>query len=417
MVPCTNSSFSLLQVVCIVGVVGCVGEAEVPGGLAQTAAALNELSTVHYESEASISAEGDVLASSTSGSLTRDVWQRVARPWTFLHEDTIYDELAAIEIAADGSRVMRYQVTSRPNLSPATGEDLEQPAEVVERDAILAQPGDELRVSIQVRGFPEWNIPLLPPPELSSTQEFEDAIEEREAAIGVRQALADSAAADLRQAIEGLGGEIVGVRWTTGSVLVSIPRSELDTLTEIPAVRLVTPTGNVIIDGWELGAGRTAARTEVDTFHSYGFRGGGANAARHAFGDITIAQIETAVPEDEACMFYTSNCSGSNRIRGRYECDNASPRECDSNQGDGQNDYDGVANYLPADEQSGGSSHATLVASVLVADYQNGQGDGATLCDDTAPNPVCGPHNATWENNATGMAPHASIVFFGLSAV
>ncbi len=145
----------------------------------------------------------------------------------------------------------------------------------------------------------------------------------------------------------------------------------------------------------ELGDGRISARSEADTYHDYGFTGERPNAARHSYGDITIAVIESGVPEDEACMFYDWGCSGASRIRARYVCDGTAPNECAS-----------VSNFASADEVD----HTTLVASVIVGDYMDGQGDGHALGD---PAWTSGAHSDEWERLATGIAPESSIVFFG----
>ena len=351
-----------------------------------------------YESSSTVHGE-EVLESSVVGTLSASVWQRVARPWSYFDEEYLYDELATIESREDGSTFRRYLVTRRANenrIYPDEGARPPGPARIISRDSILAQPGEDAYVAVSLWGYPEWDVPLLPPVELTTPEEWADALEARHLAIDERETLADNFSSALATAVTAAGGELLGTRWAIGSAVLRIPKIWLDELSLRNDVFSIAPARPPYVDGWDLGEGRTAARTGADDFINAGFAGGRTNAGRHAHSNILIAQVESTPPEDEACMFFDgAGCTGTNRLIGKYRCDGAPTDECSQE-----------PNFTDAEERD----HPTWIANILVGDYTDGQADGVR-CGDAAW--TSGAHSSTWESDATGFAPEASLVFYG----
>ncbi|WP_437523616.1 S8 family serine peptidase [Sorangium sp. So ce726] len=100
-------------------------------------------------------------------------------------------------------------------------------------------------------------------------------------------------------------------------------------------------------------------------------------------------------------------------------------RATDGTVGDSNGNYcEPVANFADDDPDD----HGTVVSSIVLGDYQDGQGNGVNLRDAAFSAAACSTsfdcggqpcesgqcaHSATWETRATGVAPEASLIYFG----
>ena len=335
------------------------------------------------------------------GELDPAVALRAGRPWAFLDEAVRYDD-EAWSVGDEGGSESGYRVVKVPNTSPiARTSASARPAvgEELARRAQALTAGDKLSVVLALRNVPAWTIPLRGDFSRSAADLVRGA-DERAAALGERaaqiRALADGPVAQ----IEALGGVVTGRGRYGGWVTANVPRAAIDALAARGDLRhLDLFEGRAEPTGIYLGDVRGAAFLDGDRFHAAGYTGEGSNATRHGYGDITIGVIEPGTLEDEACFLYDgASCSGASRLRERFQCDDA------DNDG---NICEPIVNLADFDDSD---THGTIVTSIIAADYTQGQGDNHELGDGAWVN---GAHSALWEQRATGMAPEASIVFFG----
>lgn len=330
----------------------------------------------------------EVVAFDETGSLDRAVAQRVARPWSYFHEEAIYQDQAWTRMLEDGTVEHGYRVLRTANPSPAAVVSFLETAEA----------SDELDVVMNVKEFPDWNIPPRPS-QLLSTEDLLEVEAEREAALEARYQLFEELAAPVIEEISEHGGTVTAKGPRSGWLIARLSRSALEALAARSDVYNIDAQSDGAELLWPMGYGRTDARLGVDRFHNNGYDGGQSNPTRHAFNDITIAISDTRL-EDEACVFYQgANCSGASRLQERFDC-----FDTDSD----LNHCETIANFGDTDLDNG---HGTMVASIALGDYKDDQGTGHELGD---PNWVSGGHLAAWEDKATGMAPEARLIFFDI---
>lgn len=358
---------------------------------------------VVFESVRRTGGEGGAQATSR-GALDPAVALRAARPWAFQGEAVHYDD-EAWSVGDDRGTESGYRVVKVTNPAPAARAAApERPVvgEALARRVAGAAAGgaNPIPISIALRGVPAWTIPLRGDFSRSAADlvraadERGDALRERAAKI---RAIADGPAAQ----IEALGGRVTGRGRYGGWVTAEVPAGAVERLAargDVSRVDLLEGRAEPL--GIYLGDVRGPAFVDGDRFIAAGYTGESQNPTRHSYPDITVGVIESGSLEDEACFLYDgADCTGTSRLRERFQCD-----DWDS---DG-NICEPVANF--ADLDDGSASHGTIVTSIIAADYTQGQGNTQELGDAAW---TGSSHSATWEQRATGMAPEASIVFFG----
>ena len=351
---------------------------------------------------------------SSSGSLSYEQRQRVARPYTFLGADEswIYIEDAWSALSTDGTVESGYRVTRRPNSHPAAPSPDTHPPEIhpqLAAEVAASHPDAPVRVAIQVRDFPDWDLPLRPDPMFSSAADYARAEAERSTRIQQRKDELHQRTSDLRLFVQNSGGRVVREAWSVGYVVATLPAGRIAGLLSIPEVRTVESTripdetrqGEFYVGDHDLDS-----RTDVQDFFDEGYEGGQPNEARHGYADMLAAVIEPDYFEDEACSFQegANNCgnASTDRIVGMYDCDNDADPECDS-----------TSDFSSTQEStgiSGTASHGTFVATIIAGDYTQGQADGVS-CGDPAWS--SGAHSTTWENTSSGMATEALLLLLG----
>ena len=362
------------------------------------------------------------------GALTDAVRARVSRPYQYTHEDTIYG-FTAWE-GHDGEHIVSgYRVVSQPNPKPYVAKPTLGPPQLDQASLdALAMDGDEVvQLNIVLRDFPAWDVPLMPHDSAASLAQLASRTEARKQALAARAATFEKMAAGVVSAIQADGGRIVSKGTRGGWLLAEVSVGTLKRLSQRNDLLSITNlTNGTFRAGWTLGDGRVNDRLDVNRFHNAGYTGGRSNPGRHSFGNITLAVIEPDGLEDEACFLYDEEgCTGTSRLVERFDCDDA-----DTAAGDDNGNYcQPTTGFSETDE----SDHGTKSAALALGDYMDGQGDGLALGDDGwTGNPAscttdanctngarkCSPegkceHTSVWEQRSTGMAPEASLIYFG----
>ncbi len=356
--------------------------------------------TLVYEAIRVVSEDGEEVDGSEVGTVDTAILQRAARPWSYFDEPVLYHEQAWSEPREDGSVEHGYRLFSTPNptrvvFSPRVGPPEVEPDLLPLLDRV--SPNETVRVIMNLKYLPPWDVPPRP----SQTQSTDDLLAvatAREEALAARGARVDELAAPVVEEIEATGGVVIAIGRRAGWIEAEIGADTLEALAKREDLVNVSRQEGKPEFFWQLGDGRTDARTGVDRFHAQGHDGEIPNPTRHAYNDITIA-IADSRPEDEACSFYETSCSGTSRIEERLDCCDADSTDCTATS------CTVVTNFADSDGDIG---HGTAVASVILGSYTDGEGDDYQLGDSAW---TAGAHSATWEDAGTGMAPEARVIF------
>jgi hypothetical protein len=353
-------------------------------------------------------ADGRILWSDVFGDLDPDTAVRVARPWSYLDEDVTYREEAFSRSVGGGVVRYGYRIVRVPNRSPVRPQLVWGPPEIgpaLKRELAAGDPAAVLPLGIDVRGMPEWDVPPRPVAFALPATALSRAEAERRAAIEARRELADRLMDPVVDLIERLGGEVVSRGELSGWLTARVPASSVAVLaTRADLRRLSLLRGRVEPSAqWNLQDVRSDSYVDARQFLDAGFTGETANPDRHAFGDITIGVIEPDQLEDDACfLFDGADCSGESRLQELFRCDDI----------DRDGNYCEPVGFFRDNDKS--ASHGTLVASVALGDYTGNQGDPYALGDDNwTPG---GGHSDAWEQERTGLAREARLIFFGQMA-
>ncbi len=344
-----------------------------------------------YESISVTDADGAVTSSTSKGTLTRQQAYRVARPWSYFGDAFVYHEQAWSRSLDDGSIEQGYRVLRTNNEKPLAPEITSGPPTVAPEVEKTIASDARAQAIINVRNFPDWDVPPVPSMVLSAA-DLADYAAERDNALAQREQLAFERTAPVVETVELFGGRVIARGELDGWVEVELTQAGLDQLRKREDLYAIdSSTGE---DGyfWALGEGRTSQRLGADRFINHGYDGEQPNSTRHAYGDITVAVADTIL-EDEACfLFDGANCTGSSRLQERIDCADL----------DGDGIQCEILTNLPDTE---GDTHGTLVTSTLLGDYSDSQCNGF-LCGDSTTT-----HTSTWNNKATGMAPEARLIY------
>ena len=364
-------------------------------------------STVVFESVRVVDRDGATIASRESGKLTPEIYQRAARPWSYLDERHIYHEVTRSRELADGQVEHIHQIVREDNPSPVVARPDVTPTRVnagltalMADEAMRAAPETMVDVHLRLRDFPDWDIPLLPPATGLSPEDVRRTLADREDAIAARAELLDTYSEALVADLEALGGEVVSRRPSSGWLFVRVPWSSLPRLVEHADVSRVTrPEGFELL--WDLGDGRQAGRLDADRFWAAAITGSEPNPGRHSVGRISVGVIDNGF-EDEACIFFDgTTCTGTSRIHERFKCHDNPANFCEP--------LASGTNFAEADEDD----HGTMVAGVIAGDFTDDQGCGHTFDDIAGPPPQC--HSTAWEQARTGMAPESRLTLFAVT--
>jgi len=416
---------------------------------------------VVFESVRIIDRGGRERSKREIGSLTVEDWQRAARPWTHAGEAYVYQEEAWERRLPDGTSERGYRVVKTPRAAVAPRTSRPSPPELGLDVTAMAARGGTLDVILSLRDYPDWDVPLLPASPYLSQAERDSGLTRRRAALQDRRAMFDRRAADLLAHVRAVGGDVVGRGWGGGWILARIPSAalaELAARTDLQRIDGVSggakneqadpgSADETTLPGpgqFNLGEARHNRRLDVNRLLAAGHNGEIGNPARHPYGDIVVGVNELGVLEDEGCYLGDGNgCSSPSRLREKYTCNGDTPGARCSPESDFPDvDEPGTAavagTCCNVDSDCGNSSwkcslavattlcssaracecvadtcarHATSVTSIAVGDYGGGQGDGLWMGDSECPEGCI--HGHTFKNLATGMAPEASLFFWG----
>lgn len=337
-----------------------------------------------------------------TGTLTRDVADRAARPWLYRAELLTYGDEAWSTEHPDGTVERNFRVFSRPNLEPWTPPTTSGAPEIGQSllDRLeAAAPEETVRIIVDLRNYPLWDIPLRSTTAPSSREDDEAAAEDRTAAIDARKAIYAEMASSAAEHIAQLGGRVSGNGWGGGWIVADLPARAVPALAERTDLRTMNlDEGDPTPFGWHMSEAKEAERTGAQAFIDNGFHGNVHNSARHSYGTIAIGIIECeGFPEDEACFLDDdAGCNSRSQLAEHFDC------------GDIDNDgnfCEPVTDFVDMEGPMAG--HGTMVMSVAIAKYTQGQvGTHTSSVAGTSPNP-------DWEVEATGFAPEARVVYFG----
>lgn len=358
------------------------------------------------------------------GSIDRHIFQKAARPYTHLDDAYLYHEEAWESPLPEGGVERGYRIWRTENTGSGPPPDVWGPPRVdASLEEMLEEPElwstETVPIELTLRHFPEWDVPLLPDAWMLSTADVIASLDERVTALQAREDTFDQMAAGVIATIESEGGDIVARGKRAGWIIANVTPTALSGITERTDILQISDgRGEAVLGSWRLGEGRADNRLDADRFIAAGYDGDHSNPNKHSFGDITVAVIEVGMLEDEACFLYDGvTCTGTSRLQELFRCD----------------DSDSDGNYCEpvsefSDNDGENADHGTVVASVVLADYTQGQGNGWKLGDSgfasatcTVPsdcafnlceNGLCA-HLSTWEDDATGIAPEARLIYFG----
>lgn len=328
------------------------------------------------------------------GKVDGDLYQRYARPFAYTDSSIRHHFAATYRRLPDGGAVEVVQVTAAPGRAAVV--DVPRRPTLVDRRLLELDAGSgPVTMMIQIRDFPEWDVPLRPQPDLLSPSEHAASLTARELALVERELAFAESAEPVADAVERAGGSVVAARWEIGWLVAELPLQELDALAAHPAVQAVVAADQ----SWEIALSNKAAerpthRMGAQQFWNSGQTGDEPNPARHSYGAITIASIDTGPVKDEARAFCQDSACTSSKIALRYRCDVG-----------GQNPCVAVANYLPflEDFDIDATNHSTTVATAAVSDYLDGQAISYPL----------GDTGYAWQNAATSAAREAKLITLG----
>ncbi|MDI1444555.1 S8 family serine peptidase [Polyangium sp. 6x1] len=389
--------------------------------LVRSATAPPEEMELVFQSRVEETEDKEIVRSEVVGELDVQQRDRVARPYRFVHEATIYSEEAWARGGKDGVTERGYRVWRHANKTPLDINARTSAPPVVNANVakFVADAADDevLQLALKLRNFPEWNVPLAPTATAMSPADVKEQSQRRETAIRDREALFDRMTADIAAQVESLGGRVSVRHKKSGWLRVEVPAAGFETLAGNTALaRIDGPYGKEGGPAWALGEGRKKEYMDADKFHAAGFDGGEPNPGRHSYGNIIIGMNEPDGYESGACAFKDgAGCTGTSRIAATYRCDDA--------------DSDGNVCEPGVVETNSVDNHGTATTSIAIGDYTEGQANGKAFGDTWASNTctssaqcngqpcesnLCA-HSSAWENNRTGVAPEASAILFGVT--
>jgi Subtilase family len=366
---------------------------------------VNGLELVH-ESIRHVAPDGSSVLISSLGEVTAEIEQATARPWTHMSEPYVYNDEGWTAVLDNGDLEVGFRIWRRPNTEPYEPEPSSGPPIVSDSvTEAVSSAGDGLVfLNIQMRNFPEWDLPVRPSPHTVPIADYFELLEQRNTMLQQRAALLEDISHSLRALISGAGGTIEGMSASGGWVSAALPAHAVELLLTREDIATITraDAGVELLVGaptWRQGDSRSSKRNDAMSFISQGYDGARPNP-HNIWGRISIAVIEQFAFEDDACAFMdTASCTGT-RIGGEFACDDA----------DGDGTYCETIGNWDDENEAGNINHGTKTAAAALGDYSDDQGNGRDLHD---PNYSGGIHTDDWEAAASGMAPEAFLFYFG----
>lgn len=358
----------------------------------------NATGEVVYRQERRLGVDGAVLSSSEVGTLSDAVNERVARPWHYLHEGEAFVETAWRQELEDGEALEGYEVGV---VAIDVPDDIEDGGPLGISDDLAAtlleaDADTNLDVFVRVSHQPPQVLPLLPARALSSAADYDTALAERDSIAASNASTFEQDVSDVIDAIDAAGGTVGVSLWTSGRVAATVPAGAVASLLahqDVLAIeqQATSTDGACSLPGHNQPAGDPVPlstlrqHTGVQDYLDAGYHG------QLGSGPLLVGIHETSPPEDEACFYADfADCDVDDRLKERFECDNAS----------GCGD---VSGFAEGDEGHRG----TWVSSTLLGDYQQGQGSG--LESYIAPGLI-----GQWRNLASGFAKEAEAHYYAI---
>ena len=296
--------------------------------------------------------DGEVVESVETGELDADLRARVARPWLFVDEGVVYDEIAETVVDEDGRTVRRYAIVAT-EIEPILVEP-----EIVGGPAIddeLLDLADRLAADEPVPVVLGLSTPrprALPLAPAAGRVSFADAAAmagEREAAREAREAAfaERSEVTDAIAAIVDLGGVVRRIDGGQRIVVAIVPAHSVPRLTEVDAMRSLRLDATIASQG-SMFETKTKWQTNTQQFDDLGYNGEVGGSA-----DTLVGVGEVSGLENEACFFDdgpSDDCDPSERLNEMFDCTGSG---CTS-----------ITNFVSSE-----GSHGTVVSSIIAADY------------------------------------------------
>ena len=370
-------------------------------------------------------ASGEILSRGTRGSLTLETWQRTAVPayYADASEPYLYHENATTEYLEDGRQQHVYRIFREPNIGGAekalTPAGPPRVSELVWEKWAEAGENDELFLTATISGFPDLELPPVPPRELFSEMDIARALDMQTEVLERRRVRFEEILHPIQMAIEAAGGSVLGRFPDTGSFHLAIPQGQLPVLLDHPSLAAigssVVPNENTACGNpgllncsgnpqWLLGEGRRANRLDADKFLNAGIDGSITNPRHGGLPRLQAGIVEMLMLEDESRALLDGNLSS--RLISKWDC-SVDPCQFITNYFDDVSFYQWwppAGFYWLEDDNA---RHGTMVSSVIASDFRQGQADDLAFGDPTYVG--TGDHCANWVNASTGMAPGVSV--------
>ncbi|PKN21745.1 MAG: hypothetical protein CVU65_16305 [Deltaproteobacteria bacterium HGW-Deltaproteobacteria-22] len=391
--------------------------------------------------------DGSLLAEETQGQLTDAIFQRSARPWTHFSEPFLYnEEIEAVE-QPNGEVLHHYRITREPNprrvFPGVRASDTPEITEELQDLIDESDPDARIVISARLADVPEWDIPLIPPPELVGSAVHRAALDARERAFERRRNLLRQAQTAVEEELREVDGLVEAQSGQSAWIRLDVPARAVESMSQSTRfTKLMVPhdevqSNQVCNQGcwtlkdqqnvgnplWYLGEAGPQARLNSDAHHAFGYEGDIANTQWHGtiYNRLLLGVIDLSSLEDESPAF-------SDRIFGRWNCEryctgwvNPLTGGCWNGHWDGRclsttnfNDTEGVTCPVHSSCSNAGY-HGTSVSGIALANYDHAGSSGLQLGDECYSTPNYSVHCDTWKQRSQGLAPQAGLMYLRLT--
>ncbi len=274
------------------------------------------------------SASGEILSRETRGTLTLETWQRTVVPalYSDASEPFLYHEQATTEYLEDGRQQHVYRIFREPNTGGSekalTPSGPPRVSGLVWEKWSEAGEYDELLLIATISGFPDLELPPVPPRELFSGMDIARAVDMRTQVMESRRMRFEEILQPIQATIELAGGSVLDIFPDTGSIHLAIPQGQLPVLLDHPSLAAldssVVPNENTACGNpgllncsvnpqWLLGEGRQWNRLDADKFLNAGIDGSITNPIHGGLPRLQAGIVEMLMLEDESRALLDGN--------------------------------------------------------------------------------------------------------------
>jgi hypothetical protein len=274
-----------------------------------------------------LDAENRVMAEARKGKLTLHDWQSAARPWSHADEAFVYHEQTWERPVGSGLVEHGYRILGTPR--PARALRPAPPMRIDPRLAKLAGGSAPIPVILKLRGYPAWDIPLVPSSLLSAEDQAAGLVE-RKNALARRKTMFRERVAGLLAELDRRGAQVQSLGSGSGWVMAKVPPAALAVLAARSDLARIDVAGaGVSVGDWTTGEASRGVRLDAVRFLIAGYDGEPANPTRHSHGDIVIGEQEIYPLSERSCFLGDGASCTPNRLIKMFDCGGTTPgQEC-----------------------------------------------------------------------------------------